>query len=168
MIRKSSVVKLIVLLQLMWLVSLIVLSPSPGITGGKSEAELINEKERLQEMLKKNHEHMREMMQKNEEEKRAIVKQANEKINEAESMKEQLEKQKKDNNDDNKVDEKGHVRKKDDNDHPEDERDQADKQVQENAQPIQVHAPVDNNKTAPGKTYKEFQQYTYQQHYFSN
>ncbi len=61
-------------------------------------------------------------------------------------MKQQLEKQI-----ENKEDDHGRVHEKDDRDHPEDERDQAIKQVQENAQPIQVHAPGDINKTAPGK-----------------
>jgi hypothetical protein len=142
MIRKRGIVKLLVLVPFMWLAVVVFLNPSLESNNNK---QILGEEERLQNLLKVNHDHMREMMKKNDEEKKAIIKMAYDKMNEAEVMKEKLKK-------DSKNKEKDvHEKKNDDHDHPEEEKNKAVQQVQDNAIHIQVQAPGEKNNSAPGK-----------------
>jgi DNA gyrase/topoisomerase IV subunit B len=141
MIRKKSFVKLLVLVPLVWLAAVVFINPS---LDNKNEEKLLAEKEHLQALLKRNHEQMHEMMKRNDEEKKAIVEKANEKLNEAEEENAQLnnELKKKENDDSETID--------DDQDHPEEEKNQADQQAKDNAIPGQVQAPDERNSSGPG------------------
>jgi predicted nuclease with TOPRIM domain len=148
MIRKKNFVKLLVLVPLVWLAAVVFINPS---LENKTEDKLRAEKEHLQALLRKNHEQMHEMMKRNDEEKKAIVEKANENIGEVEVEKAQLNEELK--NKEQELKDKIIERKDNDHDHPEEEKNQAVKQVQEKAILVQVKAPAEKhtNNSAPGQ-----------------
>lgn len=66
MLRKRSVVKLLILVPILWIFAMIVINLNDN---SSSTSELMAEKERLKELLRKNNQQMKEQMLKNQEDR---------------------------------------------------------------------------------------------------
>jgi polypeptide N-acetylgalactosaminyltransferase len=121
MLRKRSLVKLLILVPILWIIAMIIVNLSDN---SSSNSQLVAEKARLSELLRRNAELMRHQQDTNEENSRKLAEGA-------EKAKGELN--------------------KDDHDHPAEERAKAEEQLKAKAGLIQVQAPVEHNPNAPGE-----------------
>ena len=146
MIRISFLVKVIISIPIFWLLFTIILSPSDG---QPKDEQLVYEKERLHDLLKKNIDEVKKIKAQHEVEKQALMKMISKKNirNEEKSDTVMLDEETIEQKNQNKESE---IIK--DHDHPEKERQEAEKQIKEKAGIIQVKAPDIKNETflAPG------------------
>lgn len=121
LIKKRSLIKLLIVIPIVWIVVLFMFSLNDA--GTQPAGSSLQDKEKMRQLQAQNNKLIAEAAAKHEQERLRLLELKNEA-----AAKNDVE----------------------DNDHPEEERKKAEEQLKDRAGPIQVHAPVEKNPNAPG------------------